>query len=259
LQEKDTIFSSPQPQRHSLISQQPQTPSKCNIIVSRLKTMVMVVASSMPPTPNHPRGRCVSLEENVDDVGALLHRAAQAQASHQQQHDDNNGSVLGRGGVEYNSYLSSIYRPRRTICGANESTSADGAAAAATADHVMSTMKRQSSHHDDDVDGKAPPKKISRKKHHRRISTEVVYSCLNNNHGDGGNHPTDVTINPTHLMFTPSPKKAPKKAARTKRRVLCSAIGCSNTSFHNGVMCFHHGGNHTIHPINLFSAHQAAE
>ncbi|KAL7436669.1 hypothetical protein ACHAXM_005607 [Skeletonema potamos] len=197
---------------------------------------MVVIASSMPTTRNHPRGRCVPLEENDGAGAGALLRAAQAIDASHQDHDDNN--ALGKGGGEFSSYLSSIYRPRRTI-------SADEAAA--IADQVMSSMKRQLSY---DVDGKAPPKKISRKKHLRRV-TEVVFSCVDNNHGDGLNHPTII---PTHLMFTLSPMKAPKKVPRTKRRLLCSAIGCSNTSFHNGGVCFNHGGKRAINPINLFSA-----
>jgi len=201
-------------------------------------------ASHSMPSSNHPRGRCVSLEENLDDVGAVI-LAAQANDASLEEED---GSVLGRG--DEFSYLSSIYRPRRTVSDASHgSASAAVAAAASAADHVMSmssTKKRRSSSIDLNEVTMAPPKKISRKKIHRRI-TEF--------HGDGLNHSTD-TINPTHLMFTQSPK-APKKVSRTKRRVLCSAIGCSNTSFHNGGMCFNHGGNRTINPINLFSVHQA--
>jgi hypothetical protein len=206
------------------------------------KPYLTMDASHSMPSSNHPRGRCVSLEENLDDVGAVILAARANDASLEEE----DGSVLGRG--DEFSYLSSIYRPRRTVSDASHG-SASAAAAAAAADQVMSmssTKKRRSSSIDLDEITMAPPKKISRKKIHRRI-TEF--------HGDGLNHSTD-TINPTHLMFTQSPK-APKKVSRTKRRVLCSAIGCSNTSFHNGGMCFNHGGNRTINPINLFSVHQA--
>eukprot|EP00985_Skeletonema_marinoi_P014506 scaffold7350_cov176-Skeletonema_marinoi.AAC.12 len=200
------------------------------------KQALTMDASHSMPSSNHPRGRCVSLEENLDDVGTVI-LAAQANDASLEEED---GSVLGRG--DEFSYLSSIYRPRRTVSDASHGS-------ASAADQVMSmssTKKRRSSSIDLDEITMAPPKKISRKKIHRRITDF---------HGDGLNHSTD-TINPTHLMFTQSPK-APKKVSRTKRRVLCSAIGCSNTSFHNGGMCFNHGGNRTINPINLFSVHQA--
>ena len=200
-------------------------------------------SSSMMPSPNnHPRGRCVSLEQNLDDVGAvILAAAAQANdAPPSPEHQD--GSVLGKGDTF--SYLSSMYRPRRTISNTSHS-SASAAVAAAAADQVMSsTKKRRSSSLDVDVIKMAPRlKKISRKKNHRRI-TEFDR--------DGVNHIT-YTINPTQLLFNQSPK-APKKISKTKRRVSCSVVGCSNTSFHNGGMCFNHGGNRTINPINLFSA-----
>jgi len=210
------------------------------------KPYLTMDASHSMPSSNHPRGRCVSLEENLDDVGTVI-LAAQANDASLEEED---GSVLGRG--DEFSYLSSIYRPRRTVSDASHGSASAAvavAAAAAAADHVMSmssTKKRRSSSIDLDEITMAPPKKISRKKIHRRITDF---------HGDGLNHSTD-TINPTHLMFNQSPK-APKKVSRTKRRVLCSAIGCSNTSFHNGGMCFNHGGNRTINPINLFSVHQA--
>ncbi len=198
----------------------------------------------MPSSPNnnsHPRGRCISLEENLDDVGAvILAQANDAPPSPENQ--DQDGSVLGKG--EAFGYLSAMYRPRRTISDASHRSASAAVDAAADADQDMSsTKKRQSSSLDLDVIKMAPrPKKISRKKNHRRI-TEL--------HGDGMIH-TTYTINPTQLLFTKSPK-APRKVSKTKRRVVCSADGCSNTSFHNGGLCFNHGGNRTINPINLFS------
>lgn len=203
--------------------------------------------SSIMPSPNnnnnsHPRGRCISLEENLDDASAvILAQANDAPPSPENQYQD--GSVLGKGDTF--SYLSNMYRPRRTISDFSHrsASAAVDAAAAADQDNTSSNKKRQSSSLDLDVIKMAPrPKKISRKKNHRRI-TEF--------HGDGMSN-TTYTINPTQLLFTKSPK-APKKVSKTMRRVVCSADGCSNTSFHNGGLCFNHGGNRTINPINLFS------
>lgn len=180
----------------------------------------------------------MSLEENLDDVSAvILAQANDAPPSPENQ--DQDGSVLGKGDTF--SYLSSMYRPRRTISDSSHRSASASVDAAAAADQVMSsTKKRQSSSLDLDVIKMAPrPKKISRKKNHRKITQF---------HGDGASH-TTYTINPTQLLFTQSPK-APKKVSKTKRRVMCSAIGCSNISFHNGGMCFNHGG---CDPINLFS------
>eukprot|EP00986_Skeletonema_menzelii_P009897 scaffold4629_cov146-Skeletonema_menzelii.AAC.4 len=192
----------------------------------------------MPLQNRHPRWRCVSLEENLDDVDAVTLAASDASAVEQ------DGSVLGKGDTF--NYLS-MYRPRRTVYGSSHRSASAAIEAAAieavsAEDQIMSSSsKRQPSSIDLDHEIKmAPPKKMSRKKNQTRI-TEF--------------HVDDGLIYPTHLQFTQSPR-APKKVSRTKRRVLCSVIGCSDTSFHNGGMCFNHGGNRSINPINLFSAHQ---
>ena len=190
-------------------------------------------SSSILPSPDnsHPRERCVSLEDNLDDVGAVILAAQANDAPPSPENQDQDGSVLGKGDF---SYLSSMYRPRRTISDSSHNSASAAVDAAAAADQVISsTKKRQSSSLDLDVIKMAPrPKKLSRKKN--------------------GASQTTHTINPTQLLFTQSPK-APKKVSKAKRRVLCAAIGCSNTSFHNGGLCFNHGGNRTINPINLFS------
>ena len=115
---------------------------------------------------------------------------------------------------------------------------------------VMSSInKRQPSSlvldEEDEIKMARPPKKMAKKKNQTRI-TEF--------YGEGEDN-TGYIIHPTHLLFTQYPK-APKKVSRTKRRVLCSVVGCSHTSFHNGGLCFNHGGNRAINPINLFSTHQ---
>lgn len=199
----------------------------------------MDASSSMMPLQNHhPRGRCVSLEENLDDADAV---SLAAQANDAAQEDQDAGSVLGKGDTF--SYLSSMYRPRRTVSGSSLGPASAAVEAAAAEDQIIpSSNKRQSSSLDLDADEikMPPPKKMTWKKNQRTF-TEF--------------HVDDGLIYPTHLLFTQSPK-APKKVSRTKRRVLCSVMGCSNTSFHNGGMCFNHGGNRSINPINLFSAHQ---
>ena len=188
-------------------------------------------SSIMPLLQN--RGRCVSLEENLDVF------LAASDASTEEQ----DGSVLGKGDTL--SYLSSLYRPRRS----SVSGSSHEHAATAAEDEVMSSInKRQLSSlvlDEEDEIKMAPPKKMAKKKNQTRI-TEF--------YGEGVDN-TGYIIHPTHLSFTQYPK-APKKVSRTKRRVLCSVMGCSNTSFHNGGMCFNHGGSRSINPINLFSTHQ---
>lgn len=224
---------------------------------------VASAAAMMLPTPCHPRGRCVSMESTRDDndngngvdVGALL-RAAEAI----EENDDNEPTIIpeikneGRG-----CDLSSLYRPqtKKTIPTKSSSTAAAAASAnaATTALGHMSIGPKRSSDSMDDMG--PPPKKISRKKHHRRISSSF------SNNVDAVARPSslfaaqedydedDVSIQPT-VLFAHSPLNAPKKVARTKRRVLCSTIGCSNHSFHNVGACSNHGGNHIINPINLF-------
>ena len=182
----------------------------------------------------------VSLEENLHDVDAVSRLAAQANDASAEEQD---GSVLGKGDTF--SFLS-FYRPRRSVSGSSHGPVSAAIEAAATDDDqevIPSINKRQPSLLDnvDEIITMAPPKKI-RKKGHRRITDFEL---------DGANQ----TFHPTHLSFTQYPK-APKKVSRTKRRVLCSVVGCSHTSFHNGGLCFNHGGNRAINPINLFSADQ---
>jgi hypothetical protein len=186
----------------------------------------------------------VSLEENLHDVDAVSLAAHQANDASTEEQD---GSVLGKGDTF--SFLF-FYRPRRTASSGSSHGPASAAveAAAAVADDqeevIPSINKRQPSLLDnvDEIITMAPPKKIM-KKNHRRITDFQL---------DGG---ANQTMHPTHLLFNQYPK-APKKVSRTKRRVLCSVIGCSHTSFHNGGLCFNHGGNLAINPINLFSTHQ---
>ena len=187
----------------------------------------------------------VSLEENLHDVDAVS-LAAQANDASAEEQD---GGVLGKGDTF--SFIS-FYRPRRTATSGSSHGPASAAIEAAAADDdddqeevIPSINKRQPSLLDnvDEIITMAPPKKIARNKNLRRITDFQL---------DGG---ANQTIHPTHLSFTQYPK-APKKVSRTKRRVLCSVVGCSHTSFHNGGLCFNHGGNRAINPINLFSAHQ---
>ena len=220
---------------------------------------VASAAAMMLPTPCHPRGRCVSMESTQDgngndvDVGALL-RAAEAI----EENDDNEPTIIpGIKNEEGGCDLSSLYRPqtKKTITTKSSSTAAAAAANATTALGHMSIGPKRSSDTMDDMG--PPPKKISRKKHHRRISSsfsnnvDVVRPsslCVAQEDYDED----DVSIQPT-VLFAHSPLNAPKKVSRTKRRVLCSTIGCSNHSFHSNVgACSFHGGNHIINPINLF-------
>ncbi len=184
----------------------------------------------------------VSLEENLHDVDAVSRLAAQANDASAEEQD---GSVLGKGDTF--SFLS-FYRPRRSVSGSSHGPASVAIEAAATDDDqevIPSINKRQPSLDDvDEIITMAPPKKIARKTNLRRITDDFQL--------DGG---ANQTIHPTHLSFTQYPK-APKKVCRTKRRVLCSVMGCSQTSFHNGGLCFNHGGNRAINPINLFSARQ---
>ena len=198
------------------------------------------MATSSTFSAHQPRGRCVSLEGNLDDAGSVI-LAARENDSLSSSHSQQQRNVLDTG--DEFSYLSSICQPRRKLFDSHDSASA--AADAATSDHSKPSSKKRLLCSDVD-DGKAPPKKISRKKHHRRFTNDLPTTDSD----------SEDIIQPTHLIFTESPK-APRKVSRTKRRVSCSAIGCSNTSFHNSGMCFLHGGDSVINPINLFATQEA--
>ena len=151
-------------------------------------------SSIMPLLQN--RGRCVSLEENLD----VFLAASDAPTEEQ------DGSVLGKGDTL--SYFSSLYRPRRS----SVSGSSHEHAATAAEDEVMSSInKRQPSSlvlDEEDEIKMAPPKKMAKKKNQTRI-TEF--------YGEGVDD-TDYIIHPTHLLFNQYPK-APK-------RFLGLSVGC---------------------------------
>ncbi len=111
-------------------------------------------SSMMPLLQN--RGRCVSLEENLDVF------LAASDASTEEQ----DGSVLGKGDTFSN--LSSLYRPRRSVSGSSH----EHAATAAGGEVMSSINKRQPSSlvldEEDEIKMARPPKKMAKKKNQTR-------------------------------------------------------------------------------------------